>query len=356
MIRLFNLDLHISVIADVKEILERLFPGELQIDAWSISGHTWVFGRPPEPVQIIHAHSWKYMNQAMIDAFVNYYREHLSKYDGFVITHTPVFCRLFESFGKPIIMVNSCRYDQPYCMPGHGNPSERATLNACLKRLHAAGRLIPVSNNLADRDYLQLGTGIPSVHLPSLCLYTGIRHDPTKAAQRPATIACTHLDCIPAWIPVAPKPSSPYSWEDLLNRRALVCIPYEASTMSLFEEYSSGVPLLIPSKPFYKSLILSGKAVMASYNSPNYRMDFPETQSLDWWLDRCDFYDTENMPGIYYFNSWEELHELLQRDAFEPMEEHVEIRRQREERIESQWKRLIQENFFGVNRNERVAE
>ena len=36
-------------------------------------------------------------------------------YDGFVVTHSPVLCRLFERFNKPIILVNSCRYDQPYC-------------------------------------------------------------------------------------------------------------------------------------------------------------------------------------------------------------------------------------------------
>ena len=37
------------------------------------------------------------------------------EYDGFVVTHSPVLCRLFERFNKPIILVNSCRYDQPYC-------------------------------------------------------------------------------------------------------------------------------------------------------------------------------------------------------------------------------------------------
>jgi hypothetical protein len=42
----------------------------------------------------------------------------LSKYDGFIVTHTPVFARLFERFEKPVILVNSCRYDQPFMYNG----------------------------------------------------------------------------------------------------------------------------------------------------------------------------------------------------------------------------------------------
>ncbi len=35
------------------------------------------------------------------------------------------------------------------------------------------------------------------------------------------------------------------------------------------------------------------------------------TLSLDFWVDNADFYDAENMPGIFYFDSWEELQEKL---------------------------------------------
>jgi hypothetical protein len=43
------------------------------------------------------------------------FRTELTKYDGFVITHTPVFARFHENFGEPVILINSCRYDQPFC-------------------------------------------------------------------------------------------------------------------------------------------------------------------------------------------------------------------------------------------------
>lgn len=352
--RLFNLDLHISVIADVKEILERLFPGELTVDSWCISGHTWVFKKPPAAVEIIRPETWTRLNDAMIEAFVARYKSLLSAYDGFIITHTPVFCRLFESFQKPMILVNSCRYDQPYCFPGVAGTAYardgRAKLNACLARLAAAGRLVAISNNRADQDYLRAGAGIASLHLPSLCLYTGVVHDPVAAAGRPMTIACTHRDCIPAWLPLAPRPPSPYAWDDLMQRRGLVYIPYEVSTMSLYEHYSSGVPLFFPTKAFYRSLILANKAVMASFNSGNYdTRHLPETTALDWWLDRCDFYDPEWMPGIHYFDSWEDLARRIAEPITVSQKDAIASRRAR---IEAEWRRLMQTVFPALLSNE----
>jgi hypothetical protein len=45
-------------------------------------------------------------------------RAELKKYDGFIVTHSPVFVRFFESLGKPVILINSCRYDTPFCWNG----------------------------------------------------------------------------------------------------------------------------------------------------------------------------------------------------------------------------------------------
>ena len=350
--RFFNLDLHIAVIADVTDVLKRLYGDAVEIDAWSISGHTWVFGKSPTPVNVVNGHTWKGLNTEMIERFVATYQRVLSEYDGFIVTHTPVFCRLFESFGKPIVMVNSCRYDQPYCMPGCFNGVELDALNACLQRLHTEGRLIAISNNKADRDYLALGTGIESVHIPSLCLYTGIRHDPSRAKTTRLTLSCgAEMAPLRAMPLLDPKPPSPYRWDDLMNRRGLVLIPYEASTMSLFEHYSSGVPLYLPTKRFLKELIETKQWVFLSYKSHCYwntgRMQIPsalkDTLSLDWWMDRCDFYDPENMPMLHYFDSWDALRVYTETDADAA---GAEMNRwtwlaKRQGAIEAQWRRLV---------------
>lgn len=356
-IRLFNLDLHISVIADVKDVLMRLYGKQVHIDDWSISGHTWVFNRTPDRVQVVNEHTWKYITSDMVKEFVRVYKDKLSSYDGFIVTHTPVFCRLYESFGKPIIMVNSCRYDQPYCFSQHQNIAELQELQACLRRLAEKGLLIPISNNLGDKDYLELGVGIRSFHIPSLCMYTGIVHDPDKAQHTKPLISCTHRDCIPSSIPAEGRPSKRYEWSDIMQRKALICIPYEVSTMSLFEHYSSGVPIFMPSKQFYKDLLLQNKAELGSFNTKNYWSGIipsalVKTTNLDWWLDRCDFYDRDNMPYIHFFDSWDELTTMLTNFTWtkEEHDEKMAHLTQRTEWILNQWNTIIKHIFPQLER------
>ena len=99
-------------------------------------------------------------------------------------------CRLILQFHKPIILVNSCRYDQPYCWTG--DQDGREELNACLRRLHEKGLLVAISNNKADQEYMRLGSGVESLHLPSLCLYTGYNY---KAAIG-SSVSQTRSNCL----------------------------------------------------------------------------------------------------------------------------------------------------------------
>ena len=66
--RLFNLEAHISVIADVENIFTRLYP-EIEITSWNISGHNHVFGRKPAEVDVVNQSSWQQLSQEMIDEF-----------------------------------------------------------------------------------------------------------------------------------------------------------------------------------------------------------------------------------------------------------------------------------------------
>jgi len=351
MIKLFNLDLHISVIADVKDVLTRLYGTKVQIDNWTLSGHSWVFNKEPDYVSVVNQHTWIHLNKQMVQEFVNTYREKLESYDGFIVTHTPVFCRLYETFGKPIIMVNSCRYDQPYCLTNLTNIEELQELNLCLRRLSSKGLLIPISNNIGDKNYFELGTGIRSFHIPSLCMYTDIVHNPEYASHRKPMISCGNGNCIPSFIDADERPSK-YEWSDIMQRKALICIPYEVSTMSLFEHYSSGVPIFMPSKDFLKDLILSKKIEFGSFNTKKYWQglipkNILETTNLDWWLERCDYYDKENMPYIHLFNSWEDLKEQLENfsltvDFYTLKKVHLE---QREKWILGEWKKIMEHTF-----------
>ena len=45
------------------------------------------------------------------------------------------------------------------------------------------------------------------------------------------------------------------TWENIYQCAAIVHFPYEMSTMSIFEQYTAGVPLLMPSKRLLQQLI-----------------------------------------------------------------------------------------------------
>jgi hypothetical protein len=70
MIKLFNLDLHISVIEDLKYILKDIYNDKIEITDWSLSGHSWIFNKNITNVKIINQNTWKDINENMIEDFI----------------------------------------------------------------------------------------------------------------------------------------------------------------------------------------------------------------------------------------------------------------------------------------------
>ncbi len=341
--KLFNLDLHISVIEDVKDILYRLFGNSIEITNWSISGHNWVMKKTSQNVKYINQITWKTISPKLIKEFQDEYDHILSTYDGFIVTHTPVFALLYEKYNKPIIMVNSCRYDQPFCW--NINIELWNWLSQSLANLWLNGKLIAISNNKADQEYLRLGTAINSIHLPSLCLYTNANYNPTINEF----VCYGERSVFPTSPLLVNRPKDGYTWKDLYSFRGIVHNPYEVSTMSLFEQYSAGVPLFLPSKQFYKKSILEGKMKLVSVY--NRGIGYPPLDTtytnINFWLDRADFYDNDNFKYIYYFDSVDDLI-----DQITNFNESEEIRQKRLQYIDSRrqsimlaWNKLISDTF-----------
>ena len=84
--KFFNLDLHISVIADIKHIFKEL--GH-EVDNWSISGHSWVMGKKQADVKYVNQNTWRGINKNLANQFYEHYKDELSKYDGFIVTRNP---------------------------------------------------------------------------------------------------------------------------------------------------------------------------------------------------------------------------------------------------------------------------
>lgn len=353
-LRFFNLDLHISVIADVKNIFERL--GHEIVD-WSISDHTWVFDKPKAQVEIINQNTWANLNQKMCDQFYERYKDFLDQFDGFIVTHTPAFALLYERCNKPIIIVNSTRYESPFTR----NPELWKLLNEYLKKGVKNNKIFIVSNNKGDCNYLRYYTGIESEVIPSLCLYTNLKYrggnDTFYCHALWDTSFRQSWNKIASYIGLFTELSPRYAWEELYNLKGVVHFPYQVSTMSLFEQYSANIPLFLPTKEFlvklhklYPQNILCQLSFLGQGDMPSKpRDDLNNTLNPDilkLWIDSADYYDPENMPHIQYFHSFQDLNRLLKTvncaEISRKMEQYNKIR---QENAFKKWRELLEKVY-----------
>ena len=104
-----------------------------------------------------------------------------------------------------------------------------------------------------------------------------------------------------------------YKYETLMKFKGIIHLPYEASTMSIFEQISSEIPLFFPTKKFLKNLweknlIPNQMNYWKHHNHGNIPNYLNSTLDCDFWIKRADYYDIE---GYYYFDSFEHLLKIL---------------------------------------------
>jgi len=323
--KIFNLDLHISVIADIQQILS--CQGH-EVTSWNMSGHNWVFGRQKTTTSVINTDNWTRIDQKMCDDFYNAYKDEFAKYDAFLVTYPPAFAMLFEKWNKPIIIVAPIRYELPFST----RADEWERFNDFLKRGADSGQVILAANNKYDAEYGKYFTDREWLHIPSLCNYTSVKYSPAKREflyysrmhQYPFYIGGSF---IPNLVDKSKALPSGYKWKDQVVYRGIVGIPYCPSTMSIFEFYAQNMPLFFPSvdlmirmKKDYTAYVLaesswnqtwnikSGSVIRPGPNDPN---DFEDLEKFKKWLPLADFYDSEWMPHIQYFEDWNEFRDRL---------------------------------------------
>jgi hypothetical protein len=322
--KIFNLDLHISVIADIQKILTELGHS---VVSWNMSGHNWVFGRGGYETEVIKPNNWHNINQEMCDKFYERYKDELSQYDAFLVTYAPVFAMLFEKWQKPIIIVAPIRYEVPYTL----QPELWEKFNQFIRRGVDEGWLHLIANNKFDAVYGEYFTDRPWLHIPSLCEYTNCFYKPEHnqflyySRFSEYTQYCGN---IPNLIEKSKALGRKYKWDDLVKYSGIVGLPYCPSTMSIFEFYTQNIPMFFPSidlmvemKTKHNNKIMeetswnqtwnreAGSKIRPGDNDPN---DYTNMTSFKHWVQYSDFYDLGWMPHIQYFNSWVELNHMLQ--------------------------------------------
>jgi hypothetical protein len=193
-------------------------------------------------------------------------------------------------------------------------------------------------------DYLKIGQPPlnQSIYIPSLCLYTGMNW--SRSPTTPSFLLYSNESAIPTH-PLITKRSSlgRFQWDTLMKFRGIIHIPYEASTMSIFEHISSKIPMFFPTKRFLKEMWTSGAAncqcdywrVIEKGETPAY---LAETRSFDFWIERADYYALE---GYYYFDSIPQLFEMIS-DFNDPLYElRSSFVDNRKSSVYSGWSKLI---------------
>lgn len=322
----FNLDLHIAIIADVRTQLNRL---AISLADWTISGHAWVLGRSRDPVAVVNERTWFEFRPRLARRFRRVYRSYLDSFRGFVATYPPCFALLYEGLDKPTLAIAAIRYEWPFTHDAR----RWDWLDESFRQGVADGWLTLAANNRADADYLENYTGLKPSYIPSACSYTAGKYTGDKSAVAICTpndaLARTICDQLKQQaIPQRAALGKRYSQADLYAQRALVVIPYNVSLMSLFEHYAAGAPLYVPDPGFLKQLqreypddVLSEVSFcQVTKQPPAVRRgavdlnDLRDEQVVDWYLERADFYDREWMPEIRQFESWAHLDHLLATD------------------------------------------
>ncbi|KAI8614657.1 hypothetical protein BC830DRAFT_1229576 [Chytriomyces sp. MP71] len=90
--------------------------------------------------------------------------------------------------------------------------------------------------------------------------------------------------------------------------RAFVEFPYQASTMKLYEHIAAGVVMLVPSPRFYFELQKAG-----FFSTPDMQTSLLYQGKN--WTKYHDYYNDAMKAFLYYFDSFEELKTMLQKDV-----------------------------------------
>jgi hypothetical protein len=319
--RLFSLDAHVSVVEDLRRGLRAL---GVSLTTWGIAGSNRTFRKfliAPDPVRGISSGNWQRIDGRAIEKFNKRYRNYLKSFDGFMATYPPAFAEAYQGYGKPMLVVTGTRYEWPYTF----DQEKWNNLNQFLVRSVISGKMTLVANNQADADYIQYFTGLSPLYVPSLCDYIDLRWDGkvTKklihATRSPELSNHVSQATNGGWLDIRSELGSFYSWRDLAQGNILFVIPYNISTMTLFELATMGVPVVIPSRRLLKELRESHDGVLADLSFLEMRGAATESLSesdpnnynsdgyLDWWLDRADFYNTALMPNVVQIDDLAEL-------------------------------------------------
>jgi hypothetical protein len=370
--KIFGMDHHHAVLWDAKKILRML---NVQLDfVWLCDGRKAV--NEAIPCQIPHFLNSNYIYKTPVDEPLSEETKTFileEKYDGVITSHSLVTTYRLQDLRLPMVHINSTRFGNEWIQ----DKENHTKLVSAIQTLLQTKRLLIVHNNLGDKRYFH--QFIPYIHptqelvIPSLCegLFrirnTCIRPmkillwDTRQVLLRPeASPFMKHLyvkckekfgDAVEsqAILMAQAKNYLPEGYLD--DYTAVIHIPYNVSTMSMFEHARANIPIWVPSKRLLATL-------WADSQEPNelswtvFKQGSEENGSaldkvrnpdvIEQWLSTADFYNPEILPLCSTFDTLDELFEKLFTTDYESMIQKAEATQQhRRESIIFSWEQVI---------------
>lgn len=304
------IDYHSTATRDVSLALKEL---GYEVDTWNLSNHMWIFGEERSNVPFINEIPLSSFYLGIGKDFWKANKNLLEKYDFFITGHTPCLSLLLSETKKPMIVCITTRYEHPFT----GNAEEWKKFNDYLLEGYSKNLISFVANNYYDANYFAHYTGVMPKTIQSLCQY----HEGLWEKKKEEFVLYSKLKISGSGL-YDLKATGKYSWKDWYSYAGVFCIPYQASTMSLFEFAAAGMPVKYPGieetlqlrQKFPGKVLseISWRNISPQYSNSQYKLietygTLPSPNSLDddslkHWLQYSDCY-TDWMPNVIGNNS-----------------------------------------------------
>ena len=371
-LRLFGMDHHHAVLWDLKQILRPL--GVTLDFVWLHDGRAPVNEAIPSQIPDF-ASSFDIYKAHPLKPLSTNTKQHIAQgnYDGILTSHSLVTSYRLKDVGLPMIHMNSTRFGNEWI----NDPSKHKILVDAIQDLLTKNKLRIVHNNQGDQDYFH--QYFPSlspcqeVWIPSLC-ESALRLRVKAPSPAKLFIWDTRMQLLqPTGSPfmknlykalkdahganiesqaILLQESKTYLAEGYLDAySAVVHIPYNISTMSMFQQVRANIPIWVPSKRLLKELLTDPKeptelswTVFAPGAETNAStMDnIRDPKIVERWLESADFYNPEILPLVFEFDSIQELVEKAMttdyQSAMDKAEEKQQVCR---ENIAFAWDQMV---------------
>jgi hypothetical protein len=369
-LRLYGIDHHHAVLWDIKQTLR---PLGITVDfVWLCDGRPSVNEAIPGQDGPFRSSLDVYRPPVTVSLDPVFQERIQSTYDAVITSHSLVTAYRLREIQLPQFHINSTRFGNSWVTDSQRHP----VLVEAIQEMLRKKKLQVIHNNQGDSLYFhQFFTPDPSSEciLPSLCdsmlrhrfqpvtpmkfliwdtrqvLFQDNKSPFMKALYRACFEKAPDAFHSQAILLAELKTFLPEGYLDAYT--AVIHIPYNVSTMSIFQQVAANIPVWVPSKRLLQELWLNPKECNelswtvfseGSQANTSFLDQARNPEAVKCWIDTADFYDNRISECIFTFDSIEELLERIFTVDYQfAMKKNQEAFLKRQENVIATWEMLL---------------